>query len=46
MQTMMFSGRAASAAVFSAVPWPGNGGRKTGAEKRFISAGGNVTRIS
>ncbi|WP_270441345.1 hypothetical protein [Acidaminococcus provencensis] len=45
MQTMMFSGRAVTAAVFSAAPQTGNGGRKTGTEKRFIFAAANVTRI-
>ncbi|MCH4096009.1 MAG: hypothetical protein LKE88_05130 [Acidaminococcus provencensis] len=45
MQTMMFSGRAVTAAVFFAALRPGNGGRKTGTEKRFVSADGNVTRI-
>lgn len=46
MQHVMFFGRAASAAVFSAALKIGNGGRKTGAGKRFISAAANVTGIS
>lgn len=46
MQNLMFSGRVVIAAGFSAAIMIGNGGRKTDAGKRFISADGNVTRIS
>ena len=46
MQNLMYSGRAVSAAVFSAAHRTGNGGRRTGTGKEFIFVAASVTGIS